>query len=191
MATLLLANVGEVLPFLFVIVAIATGIINYFREKSAAEAAKKNRRPSRRRDEDMDNDIEMFLDEVAAPDEREQQRPKRKRPRQSQQKRPQRKRPQREQREETAERKSVADRHMQSSVSDRHVQSSVGDRHVESKVENRRLEPNVEAAGPQVRRRKVPAATPIGRMFQSSNGVRTAIILNEILSPPPGRRSDS
>lgn len=188
---MLAAGVGDVLPFLFVIVAIATGIINHFREKSAAEQAKqnRNRRQSQsHRDEEMDSEIDMFLEEVSGGDERpRRKRPQRKRPRPSGQRRPQRKRPSRD-REESQERQSVADRHVESSVSQRHVQSSVSDRHVESSVGSRHLESNVAAAGVADRRSKTAANSPIAKMFNSADGVRTAIILNEILSPPPGRR---
>lgn len=192
MATFLLAAVGDVLPILFVLVAIATGIINYFREKSAAEQAKlkRNRRQTEtRRDEEMDNDIDMFLEEVSGGDERpRRKRPQRKRPRPPGQRRPKRKRPAQEREESQERRQSVAERHMESGVGQRHVQSSVSGRHVESSVENRHLESNVGTAGVAERRSRAMAASPIAKMLKSSDGVRTAIILNEILSPPPGRR---
>ena len=189
MATYLLAaGVGEVLPVLFVLVAIATGIINYFREKSAAEQAKQQRNRNRRqtqtrRDEEMDSEIDMFLEEVSGSDER----PRRKRP---QRKRPHRKRtrpPGQRRIEEVVEEVEK----QRQSVADRHVESSVSQRHVESSVENRHLKTNVGAESVTQRRARTAAALPLAQMLQSADGVRTAIILNEILSPPPGRRNQS
>lgn len=188
----LAAGVGDVLPVLFVLIAIASGIINYFREKSAAQQAQPGR-PVRPRDDGGDSEIEMFLEEVSGPDGRE--RPQRKRPR----RRPQQgRRPPREKKPEAEPaRQSVADRHMdlgeRSNIGQRHVDSHVGERHLESNVEHRHLRSNVEgeAAALATRSRRTVKRTPIMRMLEGAGGVRTAVVLSEILSPPKGRRNRS
>ena len=196
---LLAAGIGDVLPVLFVLIAIASGIINFFREKGAAKQAKQpeHGRPPGGRDDAVDSEIEMFLEEVTGPDGRER-RPQRKRPRRSQRDRPKRKRAQREpEPQEPVRRESVADRHMelaeQSSVGKRHVESHVGERHMQSGVEERHLVRGVgtAAAGARSRSTRAGKTSPIMAMFQTAGGVRTAIVLNEILSPPLGRRNRS
>ena len=197
---LLAAGVGDVLPVLFVLIAIASGIINFFREKGgAAQQAQQQqrRRPAGGRDDEIDSEIEMFLEEVTGPDDRER-RPQRKRPRRSQRDRPKRKRPQREPGpEQPARRESIANRHMEvaelSSVSQRHVESNVGQRHMRTSVEERHLIPGVESAAAEAKSRSTSTGrkSPIIGMFQTAGGVQTAIVLNEILSPPPGRRNRS
>jgi hypothetical protein len=196
---LLAAGVGDVLPVLFVLIAIASGLINFFREKGVAQQAKQQQhgRPPGGRDDQVDSEIEMFLEEVTGPDGRER-RPQRKRPRRSQRDRPKRKRPQREpEPQEPVGRESVADHHMEvaerSSVGQRHVESHVGERHMPASVGERHLVPGVETAAADAGSRSMSTGkrSPIMGMLQTAGGVRTAIVLNEILSPPPGRRNRS
>lgn len=195
--SLLAAGVGDVLPVLFVLIAIASGLINFFREKGVAQEAKPQQhgRPPGGRDDQVDSEIEMFLEEVTGPDGRER-RPQRKRPRRSKRDRPKRKRPQREpEPEEPVRRESVAKHHMEvaelSTVSQRHVESDVSERHMHTNVEEQHLVLGVETAAADAKSRSMSTGkrSPIMGMLQTAGGIRTAIILNEILSPPPGRRN--
>ena len=202
--TPILAGAGEVLPVLFVLIAIASGIINFVKERKAAvdrEAGNAGRgNPNR----ELQSEIDAFLQEVS--DDSESARPAR----QSNTQRPRRQRPNsdeeaerrrraRARRERTRKqaaiekqkRESVRDRNLDTSdlseVSSRH---EVANRHVDSKVEDRHLEDHID--GPSqampVHTAEAATSTSVTALLKRPDGIRDAILLNEILGPPLANR---
>lgn len=95
-----------------------------------------------------------------------------------------------------AQRRAVAERHLQQSnvgqVSKRHVQSQVREHHLRSDVEKKHLTPERDLGLTGVPKDSMAssakAVSPLAAMLRSPDGIRTAILLNEILSPPVSRR---
>ncbi|MBL6707666.1 MAG: hypothetical protein ISQ06_16265, partial [Planctomycetaceae bacterium] len=163
--TSILAAPGDFLPILFVLIAIASGIINFVKERRAAAnkanfdspnlAAKGKVNP------ELQSEIDAFLQEVSPNDfeevapvrqrNAEQQRRRRRKnsDEDAERRRQVRARREHEKRQAKADRKreSVRKRHLETSelseVSSRH---EVANRHVDSSVQNRHLEPQIHAA---------------------------------------------
>lgn len=193
---ILTAGIGDVVPILFIVIALISGFLNFLKERKNAGEAQDMRRRKRERKNERDDELSQFLDEVATSDTKPQQRQKRKRP--TQRDRSQQRQKRREQTMQSEERlrrspaksSSVASRHLDteefSQVRDRHVQSSVENRHLESQVSEQHLYESDESS-----QTATPTATkhPIAQMLARPSGIRDAIILNEILQPPLSRRS--
>jgi len=239
-ALLLAAGLGDVLPAVFVVIAIISGIMNYVKEKKATQEAQQRRgKPKANRSESLQNEIDSFLREVkdGTPVEtlepqgearprpmrqpqsnrpagdrqqqagRQQQSGQARQQRQQQQRRrppqdqPQGQRPprrrQRDQEQEPRQSERdpqevpVAARHLASSelsgVRSRHVQSDVSQRHIDSDVSHSHL-PTGKLTGTPVAL-ATRQASPLAVILAQTGGVRNAIILNEILSPPVSLRS--
>ncbi len=192
-----MAGIGDVAPALFIIIALITGFLNFLKEKKNTAEAEDLRRRKRERKQDQPNDeLSVFLNEVGAsetkapPSQRRRKRP-------SQRDRAQQRRQQREEAEEEQQTRSrpgtsgVADRHLETSemgtVSSRHVQSSVESRHLESHVADQHLYEVEEDAGAAAAERGAKPHPLIG-LLARPEGVRNAIVLNEIFQPPVSMR---
>lgn len=210
--TAILAGPGEFLPVLFVLIAIASGIINFVKERKAAaerevgNAGGRNVRANV--DGELQSEIDAFLEEVS-PDDFEEVKPAR-RSNTGQQRRRKtnsdeeaerrrrvraRREHERQQAAEDSQRQSVSQRHLETSelseVSSRHA---VADRHVDSTVEDRHLKDNID--GPSQANASLAALTDgnnsVAELLRTPSGIRNAILLGEILGPPlanrPGRK---
>lgn len=196
----LMAGIGDVVPALFIIIALISGFLNFLKEKkNTAEAEDLRRRKRERKQNQPDDELSAFLNDVGASETttRPQQR-RRKRP--SQRDRAQQRQQQREEAQAETERSrrrpgksGVAERHLDTSdlgtVSSRHVESSVESRHLESQVAGQHLfeaedddDAGAAAAG------RSSGAHPLVKLLRKPEGIRNAIILNEILQPPPSLR---
>jgi ABC-type Na+ efflux pump permease subunit len=210
--TAILAGPGEFLPVLFVLIAIASGVINFVKErKAAAEREVGNGGDGNvqaNADGEMQSEIDAFLQEVS-PDDFEEAKPARQGNAQQQQRRRRksssssdeeaerrrrvraRREHERQQAEEDSQRQSVRKRHLETSdlseVSSRH---KVANRHVGSTVEDRHLEDHID--GPSQAAAPLAATTvgnsSVAALLQSPDGIRDAILLNEILGPPLANR---
>lgn len=191
----LMAGIGDIVPALFIIVALITGFLNFLKEKKNAAEAEAMRRRKRERNDPQADELSQFLSEVGATETAKP--PQRRRKRSSQRDRAEARRRQREEnsqskqpsRKSPASSSSVATRHLEteelSRVQGRHVQSNVENRHLESQIANQHLyetDSNSEDS-PQSASRH-----PIAKLFADLAGVRNAILLNEILQPPVSRR---
>lgn len=198
---LLAAGPGEILPVIFVVIAIISGIVNHIKEKNAAAARMANRGGGRNpREANLQGEIESFLNEVSASDRPDEENRRRQRPpnRQGQQQRRKKasrpredapaKRPPRENRRE-----SVASRQLDKGdighMRERHVESAVEQRHLESKVAESHFEDDEYGAAPAgiVGGKQNVSAAGI-ELFQQAGGIRSVIVMNEILSKPISRR---
>lgn len=224
--SLLAAGPGDILPVIFVLIAIASGIVNFVKERRAAEQV----RPRREGGDDGDDpelrsEIDAFLKEVsggggssqpdttAAQQQRAQERRRRSREEEERRKRirARRERERRAREEAVAaatERESVADRHLDTSdiggVSQRHVESLVENRHLDSHIDDEVLGNEREsmtdhigdttdafATGSPSRGEQTATQAALVDMLRRPEGMQTAILLNEILSPPISRRPRS
>lgn len=208
--SLLAADISDVLWVLFVLVAMVSGIINKFKENKAADEMRERRAQRRGQGrEELQDEISQFLEELGgetSASQPQQQRPRRNR---SGQQRRQRRESaaSRDQTEDSGRQRSrsgrgtkqqdissVKSRHVQSSVQDRHVRSSVHNRHLDSDVGDHQLgtlgEPVVEISDADVAALAAAGLPPVAQLLASRNGLASAIVLNEILSPPVSRRSD-
>lgn len=95
-------------------------------------------------------------------------------------------------------RRAVSERHLKNSqvgqVANRHVASQVRDQHLHSQVENAHLHPEADLGVgglSTLSRSSDEAVHPIAAMLNSSDGIRNAILLNEVLAPPLSRRKSS
>ena len=200
----LFADVGDVLPVIFVLIAIASGIVNFFKERRAADQLKpRMRNDADAVDSELQSEIDAFLEEVstgkadsprpARPAQVEQRRRQARSSQEEERRRRIRARRERERREREAAkaRESLESRHLEASdigkVSQRHVPSAVEDRHLESVIA---IESTQESAAESAVSEPAAraAAAQIPALLQQPGGIRNAIVLNEILSPPVSRR---
>ena len=197
-----MAGIGDVVPALFIIIALISGLLNFLKEKkNAAEAEDLRRRKrERKRGGQPDDELSAFLNEVGAAETTAPPPSQRRRKRPSQRDRAQQRRQQREQAQEENDqsrrrpgKSGVAERHLETSemgtVSSRHVESSVESRHLESQVADQHLfevEGEEDAGAAAAERSSEPH--PLVELLGKREGMRNAIILNEILQPPPSLR---
>ena len=206
--TVILAAPGDFLPVLFVLIAIASGIINFVKERRATAEQGVGNAGRGNANNEFQSEIDAFLQEVS-PGEleevpsskqkraREQRRHKRASSDEKSERRLLRRKREHEKRQAAKDRKrqAVKQRHLETSdfgdVSNRH---EVANRHVDSSVENRHFEDHIDgpsqATAPRV---TGPAGnSSVADLLQQPGGIRDAIMLNEILGPPiarrPGRR---
>ena len=214
--TVILAAPGDFLPVLFVLIAIASGIINFVKERRATAEQGVGNAGRGNANNEFQSEIDAFLQEVSpgeleevSPGEleevppskqkraREQRRRKRASSDEKSERRLLRRKREHEKRQAAKDRKrqAVKQRHLETSdfgdVSNRH---EVANRHVDSSVENRHFEDHIDgpsqATAPRV---TGPAGnSSVADLLQQPGGIRDAIMLNEILGPPiarrPGRR---
>jgi hypothetical protein len=209
--TAILAGPGDFLPVLFVLIAIASGIINFVKERRAAaerEVGNAGRGNAGRGNpnNELQSEIDAFLQEVSPDDFVEESPPprptrtqqQRRRRRASSDEEAERRRRVRARREhekqqaaEDRKRQTVKQRHLETSdlgdVSDRH---EVANRHVDSSVENRRFEDHIDGPSQATAPRATGPAgnSSVADLLQQPGGIRDAIMLNEILGPPVARR---
>jgi hypothetical protein len=193
----LTAGIGDVVPILFIAIALITGFLNFLKEKKNAAEAQDMRRRKGARGNQRDDELAQFLDEVATSDTKPQPRKRQQRKRPTQRDRSQQRQKRREQNMQSEERprrspaksSSVASRHLEteelSQVSDRHVTSSVESRHLESKVAEQHL---YETDGVATAATEESKIHPIAVLLARPGGIRDAIMLNEVLQPPLSRR---
>ena len=193
----LTAGIGDVVPILFIAIALITGFLNFLKEKKNAAEAQDMRRRKGARGNQRDDELAQFLDEVATSDTKPQPRKRQQRKRPTQRDRSQQRQKRREQNMQSEERprrspaksSSVASRHLEteelSQVSDRHVTSSVESRHLESKVAEQHL---YETDGGATAATEESKIHPIAVLLARPGGIRDAIMLNEVLQPPLSRR---
>ena len=203
-------NGGDI-RLIFILVFVVIGIIRAI-IKAANGENKVNQNPQMNpgRSRQVQSEIDDFLSEVGAaphqkqPAARRRQRPQKQRP---QQRRPQKEqRPQRQKPKPAAARQqpsgSLRDRHLKSSVSDHvteyisdhveeHIDSEVDDwvevdivENVEDNLGDRREEMPALTRNPV----KVTPANSILDVLRSPEGVRQAILVNEVLSRPRALR---
>jgi hypothetical protein len=209
--TAILAGPGEFLPVLFVLIAIASGIISFVKERKVAverEVGNAGGGDVRANvDGELQSEIDAFLQEVS-PDEFEEAKParqsntqQRRRKSSSDEEAERRRRVrarrehERQQAEEDRQRQSVRKRHLEASeLSDVSSRHEVANRHVDSTIEDRHLEDHID--GPSLAAAPLAATTvgnsSVAELLQRPDGIRDAILLNEILGPPlanrPGRK---
>ena len=206
--TAILAGPGEFLPVLFVLIAIASGIINFVKERRAAAgrvdfesddfAAKGNANP------ELQSEIDAFLQEVS-PGEFEEARPTRQGNPQQQQRRRRRNssdeeaerrrqvRARREHEKRQSEtdrnRKSVRKRHLETSdLSEVRSRHEVANRHVDSSVEDRHLKDRIDGSSDAQPVATASNGNSVAELLRSPGGIRSAVLLNEILGPPLANR---
>lgn len=209
--TAILAAPGEFLPILFVLIAIATGIINFVKERRAAAERDAgnfaNRGGHGNVDGELQSEIDAFLQEVS-PEQYEEARPARQDNAQQQRRRQKkansdeeaerrrrvraRREHERKQEAEDRKRQSVRKRHLETSdlneVSDRH---NVANRHVESTVKDRHLEDHIDGPSDSTLSSAVSTGgNSVAELLRTPGGIRNAILLNEILGPPLANRPD-
>lgn len=190
-----MAGIGDVVPVLFIIIALISGFLNFLKEKkNAAEAEDLRRRKRERKQNRPDDELSAFLEEVGATGATERPKPRR-RKRSSQRDRAQQRRQQREKAQQEQDRpskSSVADRHLETSplgqVSSRHVESAVEHRHLQSQVADQHLYEQEDSAGIGNLSTET-RVHPIAKLLSSPDGIRNAIIINEILQPPLSLRN--
>lgn len=204
-SALLAADISDVLWVLFVFVAMISGLINKFKENRAADEMR--RRRAQRRDRpagsDLQDEITEFLEELGTgtPKPQRDARSEKVRDRRARQRHARRQREFKNESGEPSGRKQRRESDI-SRVRDRHVQSSVHDRHVQSEVHNRHLKSDISAqnrTATAAGQDSVSGTTATGlaasglpaaaQMLRRREGLASAIILNEILSPPVSRRS--
>ena len=204
--TAILAAPGDFLPILFVLIAIASGIINFVKERRAAAEREVGNAGRGNPNNELQSEIDAFLQEVSPDDFVEESPPPRQNRGQEQRRRrrtntdeeAERRRRVRARREhekrqaaEDRKRQSVKQRHLETgelgNVSNRH---EVANRHVDSSVENRHFEDNIDGPSQATELRATSAAgnSSIAELLRQPGGIRDAIMLNEILGPPLANR---
>ena len=197
-----MAGIGDVVPALFIIIALISGFLNFLKEKkNTAEAEDLRQRKRERKQNQPDDELSAFLDEVgasettSAPQQRRRKRP-------SQRDRARHRRQQREEARAETERprrrpgkSGVAERHLETSelgtVSSRHVESSVESRHLESQVADQHLfdvEKENAGATTAATTESSSESHPLLGLLGKPEGMRNAILLNEILQRPSSLR---
>ena len=199
---ILAAGPGEFLPILFVLIAIASGIINFVKERRAAADRDMVNAGGGNADRELLTEIDAFLEEVSPSDFEETRPPRQRNPQQQRRRRNNsdeeaerrrqvraRREHEKRQAETDRNRKSVGNRQLETSnlseVSSRH---EVANRHVDSSVEDRHLDANLD--GPTVERPapNATAGSSVTELLRSPGGIRDAILLSEILGPPLANR---
>lgn len=209
---MILAGPGDFLPVIFVLIAIASGIINFIKERKAA-VGKVDLDPGDweaqgNPDSELQSEIDAFLQEVS-PGNSEPSRPQRQgNPQQRRRKKVEsdeeaerkrqvraRREHERRQLEEDQKRKSLRTRHLDTSelgeVSHRHVENAVEDRHL------RPIDDNLPARQPRRSSFEAPAvktdlqfqASSVVAILREPGGIRNAVLLSEIIGPPLASRT--
>lgn len=201
--TAILAGPGDFLPVIFVLIAIASGIANFIKErKAAAERVDVNPRGNwdggGNVDRELQSEIDAFLQEVSPDNSESPNRPQqgstaqRRRKRAASDEEAERRRRVRARREH--ERKQSEADEKRKSLRQRHLETSelgeVSQRHVESAVEDRHLRSQVDGFLPDEQPVLVDAAASVvlTSMLRQPGGVRNAILLGEVLGPPVAHR---
>ena len=197
------AGLGDVVPALFIVIAIVSGIRNFLKERANAQQVQQMRKRKRQgRELEQNDELSQFLNEVGTSGKQSKPQ-KRKRPTQRQHAeerrrrrtaRGQRQRPKsqgrKSRRQSQPESSSISDRHLETddlgSVREHHLESTVKDRHLESDVADRHLFDDIDQQQQSSGRQQSPH--PIAKLLSEPTGVRNAILLNEILQPPLSRR---
>lgn len=209
--TAILAAPGDFLPILFVLIAIASGIINFVKERRAAaerDGVKAGMwEDDGKGNQELQSEIDAFLQEVSPTDFEEVKPPRqggaqqqRRRRRNNSDEEAERRRQVRARREHEKRqaktdrnRTSVEERHLDTSdLSDVRSRHEVANRHVDSQVEDRHLEPQIDgSSADQPAASDETAGSSVTRLLRSPGGFRNAILLNEILGPPLAHRPRS
>lgn len=206
--TAILAAAGDFLPILFVLIAIASGIINFVKERRAA-AGKVDFESddfAGRGDanSELQSEIDAFLKEVSPSDFEEatparqssagKQRRRRKNNSNEEAERRRQVRARREHEKRQAEtdrnRTSVSKRHLETSdLSEVRSRHEVANRHVDSSVEDRHLEPHIDSSTEALSVSIASNGNSVTQLLRSPGGIRNAVLLNEILGPPLANRA--
>ncbi len=211
-------GVGEVIYAVIIIIGFLSWLMQTITgQNKRAGAGGRPRQPPRPRDGRLQSEIDVFLQEVSGkkpqPDEVEieivpepERRPRRvvkqkrpKRPQQARRSEKQREKPRSRPGSKIAQRKGPGSEHFGEEVSDHaeqlggdvrsHVQQHMGDRvgeSVETHLGSRRPAP--EVVDLHLPGTSLALAQEMITLLRDPAGVRQAIILNEILSPPKGLR---
>ncbi len=218
-ADVAVAGVGEVIYAVIIIIGFLSWLMQTITgQNKRAGAGGRPRQPPRQRDDRLQSEIDVFLQEVSGkksqPDEveieivPEQERRPRRVVKQKRRQRPQKARRSEKRKEQPrnrpgskiAQRKGPGSEHFGEEVSDHaeqlggdvrsHLQEYMGDRvdeSVETHLGSRRPAP--EVVDLQLPGISLAKAREIITLLRDPAGVRQAIILSEILSPPKGLRS--
>ena len=203
--TVILAAPGDFLPVLFVLIAIASGIINFVKERRATAEQGVGNAGRGNANNEFQSEIDAFLQEVS-PDDLEELPPSQQN-RAGEQRRGKRassdveaKRRRRVRARQEHEKRQAAEDQKRQAVKQRHLETSdlggvsnrheVANRHVDSSVENRHFEDHIDGPSQATAPRAMGAAgnSSVANLLQQSSGIRDAIMLNEILGPPVARR---
>lgn len=199
--TAILAGPGDFLPVIFVLIAIASGIVNFIKERKAAAAREDIKAGGWKggdADRELRSEIDVFLQEVS-PDDSSTSRPPRQSASQQQRRKkaiPDEEAERRRQLRARRERRQKKDNQQRSSASRRKTgtrdREEVSSRHIESSVENRHLHPHIVSASDSdlLSQRDSPEreASRIATLLHQPAGIRNAILLSEILGPPVSQR---
>jgi hypothetical protein len=205
--TAILAGPGEFLPILFVLIAIASGIINFVKERRAAVdrdgVLAGGLEGDGNANQELQSEIDAFLQEVS-PGEFEEARPSRQRnPQQKRRRRRNnsdeeaerrrqvraRREHEKRQSETDSKRQSIRKRHLETSdLSDVSSRHEVANRHVDSSVEDRHLEDHIDGSSDAQPVSRATAGSSVTELLRRPGGFRDAILLNEILGPPLANR---
>ncbi len=205
--TVILAGPGDFLPVLFVLIAIASGIINFVKGRHATAEREVGNAGRGNANNELQSEIDAFLQEVSPNDLEESPLPRQNRPQEQRRRRrassdekAERRRRVRARREhekrqaaEDQKRQTVKQRHLETSdlgdVSNRH---EVANRHVDNAVENRHFEDHIDGPSQATAPRATGAAgnSSVANLLQEPSGIRDAIMLIEILGPPVARRPE-
>lgn len=197
--TAILAGPGDFLPVIFVLIAIASGIVNFIKERKAAaerEGMKAGGWQGGNADRELRSEIDVFLQEVS-PDDAAESRPSRSQQRRRQaisdeeaeRRRELRARRERERRQRKAKQQRQSTSKRKTGAGDL---DGVSSRHVESSVENRHLQPHIAGSADSdllsQRGSQDQEASRISALLHQPDGIRNAILLSEILGPPLAQR---
>ncbi len=203
--TAILAGPGDFLPVLFVLIAIASGIINFVKERRVAAEREIGNAGRGNANDELTSEIDAFLQEVS-PSEFEESPPPRQNRGQGQRRRKRastdedaerrrqiraRREHEKRQAEQDRTRQTLKQRHLAKSelgdVSSRH---EVANRHVDNSVENRHFEDHIDGPSQSTDLRATGLAgnSSVADLLRQPGGIRDAIMLNEILGPPVSKR---
>lgn len=211
---ILAAGDGGVVTAIVVGIAVISGIYNFITERIAAAKLKEQQMANGggRRQDKLRTEVDSFLDEISSSQSSTPQSRRKpaeltfddlmEEPVPQRSTRPQATRPQpqsnKSQAAQPQKNKPVTQRHLQNSdigqVRQRHVESHVADSHLRSQVGQghmaTQLDSTSAAAGVTVDVQSLGAAA-VASMLCNPQGIRDAIVMNEILSPPLSRRRRS
>lgn len=203
--TAILAGPGDFLPVIFVLIAIASGIINFIKERKAAaerEGVNAGGWKGGNANPELQSEIDAFLEEVSPDRSDSPRRPRRSESHQRRRKKvvsdeeAERRRKLRARRERDRRQKDSGRRRQTvgSRKPDTQKLDGVSSRHVESSVENRHLQPHILDSSTSdflsENQARPIEASRIVSMLQQPDGIRNAILLGEILGPPVAQRPD-